>query len=141
GHHHVQLMQRQDRETITARVLAALATGVIDILAHPTGRILGMRDATELDLERVLDAAVTHRVALEINAAADRLDLNEVYARQAKDLGIPITINTDAHSTRSLGACDYGIAQARRAWLEPDDVINTWELPRLMDWLHHRQSA
>lgn len=137
----VHLMQRQDRETITARVLAALETGVVDILAHPTGRILGMRDSTELDLERVLDAAVKHRVALEINAAADRLDLNEVYARQAKERGIPITINTDAHSTRSLGACDYGIAQARRAWLEADDVINTWELPRLLNWLHHRHGG
>jgi len=134
----VHLVQRQDRETITARVLAALETGVVDILAHPTGRILGMRDSTELDLERVLNAAVTHKVALEINAAADRLDLNDVYAKQAKERGIPISINTDAHSTRSLGACDYGIAQARRAWLEPDDVINTWELPRLMDWLRHR---
>lgn len=130
--------QRQDRETITARVVRALESGVVDILAHPTGRILGVRDPSAVDLERVMDAALANRVALEINAFPDRLDLNECYARRAKERGIPISLNTDAHKPEHLSLLRYGIWQARRAWLEPEDVINTWPLDRLLGWLHHR---
>jgi DNA polymerase (family 10) len=135
----VHSQQRQDRETITARVIKALESGVVDILAHPTGRILGMRDPQDLDLERVMDAAVANQVALEINAYPDRLDLDDVQAHQAKERGIPITINPDAHRPEHLSLYEYGICQARRAWLEAEDVINTWPLDRLLQWLHQRR--
>lgn len=135
----VHSQQRQDRETITARVIKALESGVVDILAHPTGRILGMRDPQDLDLDRVMDAAATNQVAMEINAYPDRLDLNDIYARQAKERGIPITINPDAHRPEHLSLYEYGICQARRAWLEAEDVINTWPLDRLLQWLHGRR--
>lgn len=131
--------QRQDEETITQRVIRALETGVIDILAHPTGRILGMRDPSALDLEWVIDAAAANQVALEINAYPDRLDLNDVWAKRARDKGVLISINTDAHKTDHLSMLRYGIAQARRAWLEPEQVINCWPLDRLLAWLHDRR--
>jgi DNA polymerase (family 10) len=134
----VHAHQRQDEETITRRVIRALESGVVDLLAHPTGRILGHRDPSAIDMERVMDAALANRVALEINAYPDRLDLNEVYARRAKERGIPISLNTDAHRPEHLSMLRYGIAQARRSWLEPADVINCWPVDRLMRWLHGR---
>jgi DNA polymerase (family 10) len=135
----VHSQQRQDRETITARVIRALESGVVDILAHPTGRILGSRDPSDVDLDRVMDAALANRVALEINAYPDRLDLNDEYALEAKRRGIPISINPDAHRPEHLTLYDYGICQARRAWLEAEDVINAWDRDRLLQWLHHRK--
>ncbi len=134
----VHVNQKQDLETMTQRILRALESGVVDILAHPTGRILGTRDPYAVDMDRVMDAALANRVALEINAFPDRLDLNEEYARQAKERGIPISINPDAHRPEHLQMIRWGISQARRAWLEPEDVINTWSLDRLLEWLHHR---
>jgi DNA polymerase (family 10) len=134
----VHSQQRQDRETMTARVLSALESGVVDILAHPTGRILGSRDPSAVDLDQVMEAALVHQVALEINAYPDRLDLNDEYALEAKRRGIPISINPDAHRPEHLTLYDYGICQARRAWLEPEDVINTWAPDRLLAWLHRR---
>ncbi|HEU4753124.1 MAG TPA: PHP domain-containing protein, partial [Armatimonadota bacterium] len=131
--------QRQDTETITRRVVRALESGVVDILAHPTGRILGARDPSALDLDRVMEAALANGVALEINAYPDRLDLNEVHARRAMERGIPISLNTDAHRPEHLSMLRYGIAQARRSWLEPENVINCWPLQRLMAWLQRRE--
>jgi DNA polymerase (family 10) len=131
----LHLYQKQDRDTITARAVRAIESGVVHMLAHPTGRILGVRDPSALDLGPVMDAALTHRVALEINAYPDRLDMNEMQARAAHDRGIPISINPDAHRPEHLSLLRYGVWQARRAWLEPDDVINTWPLDRLQAWL------
>jgi DNA polymerase (family 10) len=134
----VHLHQTQDRETMTARVVRALRSGVVDILGHPTGRLLGARDPFPLEFDAVLDAAVEHQVALEINASPERLDLNDVMARQAAQRGLRLSINTDAHRPDALGMLRFGIGQARRAWLEPGDVLNTWELEPLLDWLHRR---
>jgi DNA polymerase (family 10) len=131
--------QRQDRETLTARVVRALESGVVDILAHPTGRILGARDPSAVDMERVMDAALANNVALEMNAYPDRLDMNDELALRAKERGIPISLNTDAHRPEHLSMLRYGIAQARRAWLEPENVINTWPLERLAAWLQLRE--
>jgi DNA polymerase (family 10) len=130
--------QRQDEETMTRRIVRALESGVLDLLAHPTGRILGVRDPYGVDMERVMDAALANGVAMEINAYPDRLDLNEGYARRAKDRGIPISVNPDAHRPEHLGLLRYGIGQARRAWLEAEEVINTWPLDRLTRWLAER---
>lgn len=135
----VHSQQRQDEATITARVLRALESGVVDVLAHPTGRILGMRDPSALDMERVIDAAAANRVALEMNAYPDRLDLNDRWARRAAEKGVLISINTDAHRVAHLSMLRFGVAQARRAWLEADNVINCWPLDRLMPWLRERK--
>jgi DNA polymerase (family 10) len=136
----VHLHQKMPEEEMTQRIVRALDTGVICLLAHPTGRILGSRDSYKVDMERVMDAAVANRVAMEINAFPDRLDMDEVHARRARERGIPISVNTDAHRPEHLSMLKYGIWQARRAWLEPDDVINTWPLERLTRWLSERKA-
>ncbi len=134
----VHMHQRMDEATMTARIVRALESGVVDLLAHPTGRILGMRDPYPVDMERVIDAALANGVALEINAYPDRLDLHEVHARRAQEQGVLISLNTDAHRPDHLALLSYGISQARRAWLEAEDVINCWPLDRLMRWLQTR---
>jgi DNA polymerase (family 10) len=134
----VHSQQRQDRETISARVVRALESGVVDILGHPTGRILGMRDSSAIDMERVIDAAAANRVALEINCYPDRLDLSDHWARRAAEKGVLISMNTDAHRIEHLTMLRFGVGIARRAWLEPENVINCWPLDRLMGWLENR---
>ena len=115
----------QDEAQMTDRVLAALDNPWVDVLGHPTGRLLLRRDPYRLDVERVIQAAADAGVALEINSQPDRLDLSDVQARLARDRGVPIVISTDAHSHRGLDLVRWGIAVARRAWLEAPDVLNT----------------
>ncbi len=123
---------RQDRETITRRALNAVYNPHVDILGHPTSRMLGRRPPTEIDMERVLRACAETGTVLEINAHPARLDLNDVYARRAVDLGCKIAISTDAHHPQHMDFIEYGVALARRAWLTPDDVINTQPLERML---------
>jgi len=129
---------RQPREKVTQRVINAIRNPHVDIIGHPTGRLIQEREGADLDMEAVLQAAAKTGVALEINAHPARLDLDDVHARRAKELGIPIAINTDAHSEEDLDMLPYGVATARRAWLEPKDVINTWPQKKLLDWLKKR---
>jgi DNA polymerase (family X) len=124
---------------MTARMIRAMESGVVDLIAHPTGRLLGARDPYAVDLDRLFEAAEATQTALEINAFPDRLDLNDVNARRAHDRGVKISINTDAHHPDHFGLYFYGIATARRAWLTAPDVINTWELDALMKWLRERR--
>ncbi|MBI3912040.1 MAG: PHP domain-containing protein, partial [Armatimonadetes bacterium] len=130
---------RQDEETMTRRIVAAMESGVVDLLAHPTGRLLGAREPYAVDLERVIEAALRTGTALEINAYPDRLDLDDVHARRAAERGIPISINPDAHMPVHLSLLRYGVGQARRAWLTADQVINTWPPERLLGWLRGRR--
>jgi len=130
---------RQDTETITARMIRAMESGCVDIIAHPTGRLIGHRDPYAVDVERLIDAAVATKTALEINANPERLDLNDVNARRARDRGALISINTDAHHPSNFNLLLYGVASARRAWLEAGDILNTWPLDRLLAWLKDRQ--
>ncbi len=116
---------RQDRETITERCLKVVRNPHVDILGHPTGRLLGQRPPSELDVEQVLEACADHGTVVEINAHPSRLDLNDVYARRAVELGCKIAINCDAHSVTDFEVMPYGIGTARRAWLTPEHVINT----------------
>lgn len=136
----LHMHQRQERETITARALRALETGVVDLLAHPTGRILGVRDASALDLECVMERAAELDVALEINAYPDRLDLDDLQARRARERGVLLSINPDAHRTEHLGLLRYGLAQARRGWVEPGGILNTWPVERLLEWRNRRRA-
>ncbi len=115
---------RQDRETITRRCLKAVENPHVDILGHPTSRLLGKRPPTDIDMERVLQACAETGTVVEINAHPWRLDLNDVLARRAVDLGCKIAISTDAHQPADMDYLEYGVAVARRAWLTPDDVIN-----------------
>jgi DNA polymerase (family X) len=133
---HVSL--RQPRDVVTQRLLNAIQNPHVDIIGHPTGRLIPEREGADLDMEAVLSAAAKSGVALEINAHPKRLDLEDIYARRAVDLGIPITINTDAHQLNDFDLLEYGIATARRGWVEPKNVINTWPIEKLLTWLKER---
>jgi len=112
---------------------------MVDIIAHPTGRILLQRRPYGLDIHEVIAAAVEHDVALEINASPQRLDLDDVDARSSVKAGCKLSINTDSHSTGMLMNMRYGVMQARRGWVEAGDVINTWSLKQLRTWLSKRR--
>jgi DNA polymerase (family 10) len=129
---------RQPREKVTERALKAIRNPHVDILAHPTGRLLPDREGADLDMEAVFAAAAEAGVALEINSHPNRLDLDDPHARRAKELGIPIAIDTDAHSEEDLDRLFYGVAIARRAWLGKEDVINAWPVEKLLKWLKKR---
>jgi DNA polymerase (family 10) len=130
---------RQDREAMTRRIVRGLANPWVNILVHPTGRLLGSRDPYDVDMEAVFAAARQHGKALEINCSADRLDLNDVHARRAAELGIPLAISTDTHSLSSLGTLDLGVAVARRAWIGPRQVLNTRPVDELLAWARPRR--
>jgi len=129
---------RQPREKVTQRTLNAIRNPHVDIIGHPTGRLIPDREGADLDMDAILNAAAETGVALEINAHPSRLDLDDVYARRAKELGVPISINTDAHSEEDFDMLFYGVATARRAWLTKKDVINAWSTKKLLDWLKKR---
>jgi len=129
---------RQPREKVTQRTISAIQNPHVDIIGHPTGRLIPDREGADLDMEAVLNAAAESGVALEINAHPSRLDLDDMYARRAKEMGIPISINTDSHSEEDFDNLFYGVATARRAWLMKDDVINCWSTKKLLNWLEKR---
>ena len=110
----------------------------VDIIGHPTGRMIPNREGADLDMDAVLQAAAESGVALEINAHPSRLDLDDVYSRRAIEMGIPLSINTDAHSPNDMDLAPFGVATARRGWVQAKDVINTWEPERLLTWLAAR---
>lgn len=122
-------------EQQTDRILQAMDNPHMNILAHPTGRRLGSRGAMDLDMERLMEGAKQRGCILEINAQPERLDLNDIYAKLAQEIGVKIAISTDAHATGELGFMRFGVAQARRGWLEAGDVINTKPLPDLKQLL------
>jgi DNA polymerase (family 10) len=130
---------RQPREQVTRRLLNAIRNPHVDIIGHPTGRLIPDREGADLDMEAVLEAARESGVALEINAHPSRLDLDDIYARRAAGMGIPLAIDTDAHSPADMDMLKYGVATARRGWVEPAQVINTWETGRLLEWLAKRE--
>jgi DNA polymerase (family 10) len=110
---------------MTDRIVRAIEHPSVDILAHATGRRILRRQPYPVDMEAVVDAAARHGVAIEINCQVDRLDVNDVHAKLARDRGVPIVISTDAHSRQAFGRLRWGIMVARRAWLQPADVLNT----------------
>ena len=130
---------RQDRETITERCLKAVRNPHVDILGHATGRLIGSRPPSEIDMERILQACAETGTVVEINAHPSRLDVNDVYARRAVELGCKIAINSDAHETSGMEMMEYGIAVARRAWLRAADVINTYPLDKMLAALKDRR--
>ena len=115
----------QERQEMTDRVLRALECPWVDVLGHPMGRRLLKRDPVRLDMDAVLTTAASRGVALEINCQIERMDLNDTAARLARDRGVRLVVSTDAHSTIELGNQQWGVQMARRAWVGPDDVLNT----------------
>ena len=124
------------REEMTERVLRAIGSRAIDILGHPTGRILLRRDPYSLDMERVLKAARENGVALEASAFPDRLDLSDTHCRMAKEMGVKVVINTDSHATFHLDLLRFGVDTARRGWLTAGDVLNTRGPDEFLELLH-----
>jgi DNA polymerase (family 10) len=107
----------------------------VHILGHPTGRLLGERDPYDVDIDQVLRIAQRHDKAVEVNGYPDRLDLCDVHARRARDLGVLLAVGTDTHMLDHLGYMELGIATARRGWVEASSVINTWPVEKLRAWL------
>ena len=129
---------RQPREKVTERTINAIRNPHVDIIGHPTGRLIPDREGADLDMDAVLKAAAETGVALEINASPYRLDLEDIYARRARDMGIPLSINTDSHSEADFDMLPYGVATARRGWVTKNDVINCWPKDKLLKWLKKR---
>ncbi|MEP6915423.1 MAG: DNA polymerase/3'-5' exonuclease PolX [Acidobacteriota bacterium] len=115
----------QDEGQLTERLLRAIACPWVDVIGHPTGRLILKREPYRYDVDRVFAAAAAAGVAVEINSQVDRLDLDEGLARRARERGVKLVIDSDAHSPAALGNLRWGAAVARRAWLEPEDVLNT----------------
>ena len=130
---------RQSREQLTARITAAMRNPYVTMIAHPTGRIIGEREAYDVDMEEILRVAAETGTALEINAYPLRLDLNDLHCRRARELGVPIAINSDAHLTAQFATLPYGVAVGRRSWLEKNDVLNTLDLAELKPRLRDKQ--
>lgn len=125
------------KEKQTERIIRAMDNPYVSILGHPSGRLINEREPYQIDMEKILFAAFDRGCFLELNAHPDRLDLNDQHCRMAKDIGVKLAINSDAHSVQGLSNIKYGIDQARRGWLEKDDVINTRKATDLLKLLKH----
>ena len=115
---------KQPREQIDARLMTAVQNPHVDVIGHPSGRLIGKRPGAEISYPGLFQAAADHGVMMEINAHPSRLDLDDVHAAAARDHGIPIVISTDAHSTGGMDVMQWGVCQARRAGLEKKHVAN-----------------
>lgn len=129
---------RQPREQVTARLLNALRNPHVDLIGHPRGQLIPDRDPADLDMDVVFAAAAESGTALEINSNPRRLDLEAQYARRAVELGIPISINSDAHRAEEMDYLHFGVLTARRGWVEAPSVINTWNVSTFLDWVKRR---
>ena len=137
----VHSYMNMERAAMTERLLAAIENPYTQIIAHPTGRLLLRRDPFEYDMERILDAARKHGVAMECNSYPDRLDLKDSHLRMAKERGVKIVISTDSHNTSNLNFLRYGVQMARRGWLEKRDVLNTLPVEELLGALRQKPGA
>ncbi len=132
---------RQDGAQFTARALAALRHPLVDVLAHPTGRLIGQREGADLDVEALLRVAAETGTAIEVNAYPERLDLNDVHVRRAVELGVMLAISSDAHSADGFDWLRFGVATARRGWATAADVLNTRSAEDVLTWSRRRRQA
>ncbi len=128
----------QDEYTLTKRLIKAMENKHVNIIAHPTGRLLGKREPYKININDVFKKAIENNIVLEINASPDRLDLKDVHCREAKKMGIKMVINTDAHEKSNLYDMEFGVQNARRGWIEKKDVINTKNLKDLKQILSRK---
>jgi len=131
---------RQPRQQVTDRMLAAIRNPHVSIIGHPRGRLIPDREPADLDMDAIFQAALEHDVALEINANPRRLDLDGPHARRAIQMGVKLTISTDAHSPEELALLPYGVATARRGWVTANSVVNTWSLEDILAWVRGRSA-
>jgi DNA polymerase (family 10) len=124
-----------DRGEATDRLVSAVCHDGVDILGHPSGRLINSREGYGYDFDAVLEAAEENGVALELNASPRRLDVRDTQVRRCVERGVPVAVNTDAHSPGDFGNVEYGVATGRRGWAEADDVLNTRSADELADWL------
>jgi DNA polymerase (family X) len=136
---HVSL--RQERAKATARLVRAIEHPHVDIIGHPTGRLLNRRSGSDLELEPIFEAAAATGTALEINSGPDRLDLDAPLARRALELGVTLAVDSDAHGQAELDWMRLGVITARRAWASPERIVNCWGLDRLQQWLGTAKGA
>lgn len=129
---------RQPGEEVTRRALNAVRNPHVDILGHPTGRLINQREPSDMDVGAVIKEAVKTGTALEINSAPDRLDLDDIYVKEAMDAGATLTVDTDAHHPSNYDLIEYGVHIARRGWATAERIITTWDLERLEGWLAGR---
>jgi len=127
---------KQDKVKMTKRIVRALENPYIHILAHPSGRLLGARDPYEVETDELMEAAQKYGKALEINAYFERLDLDDIHCRKAKEMGIRVGIGTDSHRLDQMWMMSLGVAVARRGWLETKDILNTLSLKEMLKWCH-----
>jgi len=125
---------KQDKEKMTTRIIRALENPLLRILGHPSGRLLGARDPYEVEMDEVMKSAKRYGKALEINAYFERLDLDDIHCRKAKEMGIQVAIGTDAHHLDQMWMMSLGVAVARRGWLESKDLLNTLSLKEILKW-------
>jgi DNA polymerase (family 10) len=126
---------RQPREQVTARLLNAIRNPHVDMIGHPRGQLIPNREPADLDMDAVFAAAKETGTVLEINANPQRLDLDDAHAQRAVQLGVLLSIDTDAHSAGEFDVLRYGIMTARRGWVEAQNVINTWPIERFVNWM------
>ncbi len=129
---------KQEKEKMTKRIVRALENPLVHCLAHPTGRLLGARAPYEVDIDEVMETAKKYGKVLEINATLERLDLDDVYCKKAKEMGIRMAIGTDSHHPDQLWMISLGVAVARRGWLESPDLLNTLPLKEILKWCHRQ---
>ncbi len=125
---------QQSREQVTERMLAAIRNPRVDVIAHPTGRLIEEREGADLDMEAIFQAAAEMGTALEVNAHPSRLDLRDGHVRRALELGVKLAISSDAHEVNGFDVLPFGVATARRGWARAADVINAWDVGRLLAW-------
>jgi DNA polymerase (family 10) len=131
----VHSMFNQTREEMTKRIVKAMENPYVNIIGHPTGRMLGKRPPIDVDMEELFKAAVRTGTALEVNSFPDRLDLRDEHVQWARELGVKFAVDTDSHATPHLSHIRFGVATAQRGWVTKDDVINTWPLQKLRKFL------
>ena len=129
------------KQRVTERIISAMKNPYVHIIGHPTGRLISRREGYDVDLGKVMEAAKDTRTALEINAYYDRLDLSDITSRKAKELGITLAIGTDSHSIAHLDFMKFGLAVARRGWLEKSDLLNTLRPQALLTWLESKKKV
>ncbi|MGE4413109.1 MAG: PHP domain-containing protein, partial [Candidatus Caldatribacteriota bacterium] len=129
---------KQEKKQLMERLTKAMRNPFVNIIAHPTGRVIGYREAYDIDMQEIIRLAAQTNTALEINASPERMDLNDIYVKSAKEQGVLLAIGSDAHQIHALDYMTYGIAIARRGWLEKGNLLNTLSLEDLKARLKKR---
>jgi DNA polymerase (family 10) len=129
------------RQKVTTRTLKAMDNPYVSCIGHPTGRLIGQREAMDIDMAAVIKHAAQTHTALEVNANPWRLDLKDIHCRMAVEAGVKLVIGTDAHSTAHLGFMGFGVATAARGWATKADVVNTLSPAKVKGWLAHKRKS